>query len=412
MNLLIHMCARPKAALVTCALAILFVLAAHASAHAQWSQPNSAGHINNTNASNVVIGTENPTPTLKTEIYGVITNGGARETLGLYDPTAMGAGVGGGIAFGGRFTAAGVYAQEFASIQGVKENGTDGNFASALLFNTRVNGGNPTERVRIDSSGNLGVGTSAPNYRLDVLQGGGGLPGINVSEQNAANRRATIGFGINSGATTGWSMGQSSGNNATKDFYLFDVTANAFRLVVDTAGRVGIGTTSPTSNLHVVGNVRVAGDGNTTGHLVVDGNIAAKYQDVAEWVPSTQKLEAGTVVVLDPSASNHVVSSTSAYDTAVAGVVSEQPGLILGEGGEGKVKVATTGRVKVRVDATRAPVKIGDLLVTSDVAGVAMRSEPITVGGRKLHAPGTIIGKALEPLAGGTGEILVLLSLQ
>jgi hypothetical protein len=41
-----------------------------------------------------------------------------------------------------------------------------------------------------------------------------------------------------------------------------------------------------------------------------------------------------------------------------------------------------------------------------------MRSEPIEVGGRKMHAPGTIIGKALEPLESGTGEILVLLSLQ
>jgi hypothetical protein len=74
--------------------------------------------------------------------------------------------------------------------------------------------------------------------------------------------------------------------------------------------------------------------------------------------------------------------------------------------------VATTGRVKVRVDATRAAIKIGDLIVTSDVEGVAMKSEPILLSGRRIHAPGTIIGKALEPLAGGTGEILVLLSLQ
>jgi hypothetical protein len=34
------------------------------------------------------------------------------------------------------------------------------------------------------------------------------------------------------------------------------------------------------------------------------------------------------------------------------------------------------------------------------------------IGGRQLHAPGTLIGKALEPLPSGTGEILVLLSLQ
>ena len=74
--------------------------------------------------------------------------------------------------------------------------------------------------------------------------------------------------------------------------------------------------------------------------------------------------------------------------------------------------VATTGRVKVRVDATRRPIKIGDLLVTSGKSGMAMKSQPLNVGGARLHRPGTIIGKALEPLAKGRGEILVLLSLQ
>jgi hypothetical protein len=41
-----------------------------------------------------------------------------------------------------------------------------------------------------------------------------------------------------------------------------------------------------------------------------------------------------------------------------------------------------------------------------------MRSEPVSVGGINMHRPGTIIGKALEPLNEGEGEILVLLSLQ
>ncbi len=64
------------------------------------------------------------------------------------------------------------------------------------------------------------------------------------------------------------------------------------------------------------------------------------------------------------------------------------------------------------MDATRASIRIGDLLVTSDRAGYAMKSEPIMIGGRKMHSPGTLLGKALEPLEKGTGEILVLLSLQ
>jgi hypothetical protein len=148
------------------------------------------------------------------------------------------------------------------------------------------------------------------------------------------------------------------------------------------------------------------------GNIHASGSINAKYQDVAEWVPSAQELAAGTVVVLDSGRANHVLASSEPYDTRVAGVVSARPGLILGEGGAGKVMVATTGRVRVKVDATRAPVNIGDLLVTSGAEGVAMKSEPVEVGGRKMHAPGTIIGKALEPLEKGVGEILVLLSLQ
>ena len=92
--------------------------------------------------------------------------------------------------------------------------------------------------------------------------------------------------------------------------------------------------------------------------------------------------------------------------------MSAQPGLILGEAGTSKEMIATTGRVRVRVDATRQPIAIGDLLVTSGKLGRAMRSDAIEIQGRKFHQPGTIIGKALEPLAGGEGEILVLLSLQ
>src|SRR5260370_33585486 len=74
--------------------------------------------------------------------------------------------------------------------------------------------------------------------------------------------------------------------------------------------------------------------------------------------------------------------------------------------------VATTGRVLVNVDATNGPIHIGDLLVTSDIPGGAMKSEPITIGNRKMHMLGTLIGKALEPLEKGSGKILALLSPQ
>jgi hypothetical protein len=154
-----------------------------------------------------------------------------------------------------------------------------------------------------------------------------------------------------------------------------------------------------------------AGSVTVTGTLTA-GTIYANYQDLAEWVPATGSLPAGTVVVLSDDVANTVKASIRAYDTGVAGVVSPTPGLLLGIAASSKAKIATTGRVRVRVDATKSAIHLGDLLVTSDRPGMAMKSEPLDLAGVKLHRPGTLIGKALEPLASGEGEILVLLSLQ
>jgi len=177
-------------------------------------------------------------------------------------------------------------------------------------------------------------------------------------------------------------------------------------VMINEAGRVGMGM--PPDAFH---RLKVSGDAHFAGK-VTGQNIQAHYQDVAEWVPAAEDLVPGTVVVLDQRADNTVKASDRPYDTMVAGVVSAQPGLILGEAAATKEQIATTGRVRVKVDASRGGIAIGDILVTGTVAGTAMKSTPVEVAGIAMHRPGTIIGKALEPLADGVGEILVLLSLQ
>jgi hypothetical protein len=208
----------------------------------------------------------------------------------------------------------------------------------------------------------------------------------------------------------GGTFSSSAGANLKLKLYDDGVTSNTYGLGVSSASMDFGVSPSASYNWYAGGASKMTL--TNTGNLSVSGNINAKYQDVAEWVESSQHLPAGTVVVLDSTKSNQVTSSTQAYDTRVAGVISELPGIALGESGENKVLVATTGRVRVKVDASKGPIQIGDLLVTSDVPGEAMKSEPVKLAGRLMHMPGTLIGKALEPLEKGSGKILVLLSLQ
>lgn len=340
----------------------VFVFAASmmlVSAHfvqAQWS----SGSGNTTTTDKVGIGTTSPTR--KLEVVSSTDN-----------------------AYAGAFTHNGNTGTSF----GVLIDG--GTNSSDAAFRVRSKGG--TDYFYVRGDGNVGIGTTSP-----TINGGGfevsraGQAGVRVSD-TAAN-----GKGVELGADTTGGYIQTVSAGADLRFYTGSAATQVMYLT--SGGNVGIGTTNPTVALDVVGGINLT------------GTINAKYQDVAEWVPSSEKLTAGTVVVLDSTKSNQVTSSSLSYDTRVAGVVSEQPGIALGEKSENKSLIATTGRVKVKVDATRSPIHIGDLLVTSDVPGVAMKSEPVNLGGVALHRPGTLIGKALEPLERGKGEILVLLSLQ
>lgn len=306
-----------------------------------------------------------------------------------------------------------------------------------------------TQLLAVTMGGNVGIGTGTPDSLAKLHLYGSGPLGQDI--QTTTNDWTRLRF-VTPSRTWGFFLDSGTGGIGAGKLGLHDYNAGAFRMVFDTAGNVGIGTTSPIYSLDVNGGVNgfrakaasaAAGDtiatfenssaiqmivrangnvgiGTTSpanklhvaGSITVDGNINAKYQDVAEWVESSEELSPGTVVVLDDTTSNQVIASRESYDTRVAGVISASPGIALGEAGQGKVLVATTGRVKIKVSAKNGPIRTGDLLVTSDQPGVAARSQPIQVGGVLIHRPGTLIGKALEPLSKGEGEILVLLSLQ
>jgi hypothetical protein len=174
------------------------------------------------------------------------------------------------------------------------------------------------------------------------------------------------------------------------------------------------------------------------GTIPVDagGNVYAtsfrpSSQDLASLVDVSEVVKPGDVLVIDRDSPGMMRRSFGAHDTGVIGVVTAHAGVVLGmqppvngisrmrdseiEGSvpgddetasspSHRAAVGLAGVVTCNVDADYGAVWPGDLLVTSPTPGHAMRADgPL---------PGTMLGKALEPLEEGTGAIRVLVMLR
>ena len=195
-------------------------------------------------------------------------------------------GAGGSVLFRGKYNSGGAVTG-FAGIAGSKENTTDGHYGGNLRFYTRANGANdPPERMRIDASGNVGIGTTTMNDTLNIYNAT--YPYIRLTGSSA-----TAGMRIGVESTSFAQIGVYQANMPLT-FSTSGTSSNLYneRMRISHDGLVGIGSSSPGAKLQL-----------DTGATGTKGQIIKAFLGQAANLSEWQDSNGNILAYVSPNAS-------------------------------------------------------------------------------------------------------------
>ena len=158
--------------------------------------------------------------------------------------------------------------------------------SGGLASNQMVFAINGTTNMRLDSSGNLGLGVTPPNATIRT---------INVARAASGIQGFTSGSFYNTANAFWASAGWTYGSNGNAFAYGLDLTSNSHQwftapsgtantvitftqaMTLDASGNLGIGTTSPGSRLQVLSGTATGATFASNQYIRVDGSSGASY---------------------------------------------------------------------------------------------------------------------------------------
>jgi hypothetical protein len=255
-------------------------------------------------------GTTNAAGETVYEAYIVGAHRSNRETgnLTIQSNDAMAINKGGSIAFGGRALSADASGANWASIAGLKENGTSGSYLGYLSFVTR-GPSDVAERARITSGGEFLVGTTSATGKFTVNGANSSLVADFIETSGVPYIRVQNGtqlFGLGVTASTGW-VGAISNHALTfrtnnTECARFDSTGKFFSL--------------PTYN-------------NTTGaaaNLGVDSTAGVFYRSTSslKYKRDVRDYDKGLATLMTLRSVYYKGTSERDGDTQYAGLIAEE----------------------------------------------------------------------------------------
>lgn len=309
--------------------------------------------------------------------------------------------------FGGSVSGAGVWAdsQAWDGVHGVTHNPSN-NTSGVAGFGDGGNTGTfgaSTSGAGVSGGSSTGTGVYGNSINGAGVWGDSGtFDGVHGHTQNAlGNTSGVAGFGDNSNYGV-------YGNSASGDG-VAGYSSNGFGVVGESAAGVAGAFVSDSAQLRDVIEARalsgVVFKVTNAGDVIVHGTFFSNSVDYADRLPAETGIEAADVVVI--GADGVLRRSSRANETDVAGVYSTRPGMVGHQEEETRptIPVALAGVIPVKAVVENGAIHPGDLLVSSSSPGRAMRapSDP---------RPGTVIGKAMQPLENGEGQITMLVMLR